>query len=114
LQRYFVVKQAEAEDAENLSIERCVEGQLDEYKLTQQAVEKELQVLEDAAKTDKTGWYKRTGWLEFFQACNLAHVAHQLRVPGPSELRIKLAADLTERLVERSVRGLSTLPQEIC
>jgi hypothetical protein len=66
LQRYFVVKQAKAEDAENLSIECYVEGQLDEYKLTQQAVEKELQVLEDAAKTDKTGWYKRTGWLEFF------------------------------------------------
>jgi hypothetical protein len=55
LQRYFIVKQAKAEDAENLSIERHVKGQLDEYKLTQQAVEKELQVLEDAVKTDKTG-----------------------------------------------------------
>jgi hypothetical protein len=55
LQRYFVVKQAEAEDAENLSIKRHVKGQLNKYKLTQQAVEKELQVLEDAAKTDKTG-----------------------------------------------------------
>jgi hypothetical protein len=55
LQRYFVVKQAKAEDAENLSIKCCIKGQLDKYKLTQQAVEKELQVLEDTAKTDKTG-----------------------------------------------------------
>jgi hypothetical protein len=53
LQRYFVVKQAKAEDAENLSIKCWIKGQLDKYKLTQQAVE--LQVLEDTAKTDKTG-----------------------------------------------------------
>jgi hypothetical protein len=66
LQRYFVVKQAKAEDAENLSIKCYIKGQLNKYKLTQQAVEKELQVLEDAAKTDKTGWYKCIGWLEFF------------------------------------------------
>jgi hypothetical protein len=55
LQRYFVVKQAKAEDAENLSIKHYIKGQLNKYKLTQQAVKKELQVLEDAAKTDKTG-----------------------------------------------------------
>jgi hypothetical protein len=44
--------------------------------LTQQEIEEELQTLEAAAKVDKTGWFKRTGWLEFFKDRNLAHLAY--------------------------------------
>lgn len=40
-------------------------------------------------------------------------MAYQARAPDHSEHRMKLAAELTERLVERSVKGLATLPQEI-
>ncbi|KAF2626978.1 hypothetical protein BU25DRAFT_469294 [Macroventuria anomochaeta] len=82
------------------------------YK-TVKEIEQELQTLKEAARTDETGWFKRTGWLEFFKDRNLAHLAHQARAPDHGEHKIKLAAELTEPLVERSVRGLATLPQEI-
>jgi hypothetical protein len=39
-------------------------------------LEEDIQVMEDAAKTDKTGWFKRTGWLEFLKGWNLAYLAH--------------------------------------
>jgi hypothetical protein len=69
-------------------------------------------VLQDAAKTDKTGWFKRTGWLEHLEGRNLVHLAHQARLTDQGEVKLKLVAQLTERLVERSVKGLSTLAQE--
>lgn len=81
--------------------------------MAQQEIEEELQTLEGAAKTDKMGWFKRTGWLEFFKDWNFAHLAHQARAPDHGEHKIKLAAELTEQLVERSVKGMATLPQEI-
>lgn len=80
-----------------------------EYKTTQPIVEQELQTLEEAAKTDNTGWSKRTGWSEFFKDRNLSHLVYQLC----TRLKIKLAAELTGLLIERCVRGLTTLPQEI-
>jgi hypothetical protein len=67
LQKYFVVDSAVIVNAEHGDVEQTVQAQLAEYKSTQQEVEKELQVLEDAPKTDRTGWFKRTGWLEFFK-----------------------------------------------
>jgi hypothetical protein len=36
-------------------------------------LEEDIQVMEDVAKTDKTGWFKRTGWLEFLKGRNLRH-----------------------------------------
>jgi superfamily II DNA helicase RecQ len=113
LQKYFIVGLADAVDPENASVEAAIEAQLAEYKVTQQEVEEELQTLEDAAKTDKTGWFKRTGWLEFFKDRNLVHLAHQARAPDRGERKLKLAAQLTEGLIERSVKGLATLPQEL-
>ncbi|KAH8723306.1 hypothetical protein GQ44DRAFT_597986, partial [Phaeosphaeriaceae sp. PMI808] len=74
--------------------------------------ERELQILEEAAKTDKTGWFKRTGWLEHFKGRNLVHLGHQVRLPDRGEVKLKLAAELTELLIERSVKGLSTLARE--
>ena len=68
--------------------------------------------MEEAAKTDKTGWFKRTGWLEHLRGRNLAHLGHQARLPNRSEMKLQLAAELTARLIERCVRGLSTLPRE--
>jgi hypothetical protein len=64
------------------------------------------------AKTDKTGWFKRTGWLEHFTNRNLTHLAHQTWLPDQGEVKLRRAAKLTELLVERSVKGLSTLAQE--
>jgi hypothetical protein len=67
LQKYFVVQEAEAQDVRDVDVEVAVQRQLAEYRLTQEEVEEELQTLEETAKTDKTGWFKRTGWLEFFK-----------------------------------------------
>ena len=51
--------------------------------------------------------------MEFFKDRNLVHLAHQARAPDRSEHKLKLAAQLAEGLIERSVKGLATLPQEL-
>jgi hypothetical protein len=94
-------------------LENTVDQRLAEFKSTQEIIEKELQVLDEAAKTDKTGWYRRTGWMEFFKDRNLSHLAYQLRMPDRHEPKLKLAAELTELLIKRCVKGLSSLPHEI-
>jgi hypothetical protein len=40
------------------------------------------------------------------------HLAHQTRLPNRGEVKLRRAAKLTELLVERSVKGLSTLARE--
>ena len=40
------------------------------------------------------------------------HLAHQTRLPDQGEEKLRRAAKLTELLVERSVKGLSTLARE--
>jgi hypothetical protein len=75
-------------------------------------LEEEMHVIKEAAKTNKTGWFKRAGWLEFFKDRNLVHLGHQARLPDRNEAKLKTAAQLIERLIERCVKGLATLPQE--
>lgn len=83
------------------------------WKATSQVEEAKLQVMDaEAAKIDKTGWFKRTGWLEHLAQRNLTHLAFQLRMPDQAEPKLRLAAELVERLIERSVRGLATVAQE--
>jgi hypothetical protein len=56
---------------------------LAEWKTTQARHEEEMRVMAaEAAKTDKTGWFNRTGWLQYFKERNLAHLAHAIRLPG--------------------------------
>jgi hypothetical protein len=71
-----------------------------------------MQVMEEAAKTDKTGWYKRTEWLPFLKGRNLAHMGYIARLPDRSEVKLQTVAELTEKLIEQSVKGLATLPRE--
>ena len=71
-----------------------------------------MDVMGDAAKTDKTGWFKRAGWLEHFKDRHLAHLGYQVRLPDRNEAKLQLAAKLTEQLIENCVKGLSTLPRE--
>jgi hypothetical protein len=68
--------------------------------------------MEDVAKTDKTSWFKRTGWLEFLKGWNLAYLAHQAWLPDCNEVKLQAAAQLTEQLIEKCVKGLATLLQE--
>jgi hypothetical protein len=55
-------------------------------------LEEEMYVMEEAAKTDKTGWFKRAGWLEFFKDRNLVYLGYQARLPNRNEAKLKTAA----------------------
>lgn len=48
----------------------------------------------------------------FLKGRNLAHLGYIARLPDRSEAKLRAAADLTERLIEQSVKGLATLPRE--
>ncbi|KAL6160847.1 hypothetical protein ACJQWK_12002 [Exserohilum turcicum] len=76
-------------------------------------LKEKTQVMEPTAKIDKIGWFKRTGWLTFLEGRNLAHLGYQTRLPDRNEAKLQQAAKLTEELIERSVRGLATLPREL-
>jgi hypothetical protein len=113
LRRYFVVSTAEGASETPRATNVVVQQRLAEWQATQQVYEEEAKILDaEAAKTDRTGWFKRTGWLEHFAQRNLAHLAHQLRLPDRGETKLQRAAQLTELLVARSVAGLSTLARE--
>lgn len=71
-----------------------------------------MQVMEEAAKTNKTGGIKRTGWLPFLKDQNLAHLGYIARLPDRSEVKLQTAADLTGNLIEQSIKGLAFLPRE--
>ncbi|KAF1934999.1 hypothetical protein EJ02DRAFT_428835 [Clathrospora elynae] len=115
LRRYFLVNTANCNPETSVpqEVAAVVGKQLADWKATQQIHNEEAQVMDaEAAKTDKTGWFKRTGWLEHLANRNLVHLAHQARLPDQSETKLQHAAKLVELLVERSVTGLSTLAQE--
>jgi hypothetical protein len=78
----------------------------------QKQIEDNMQVMEEAAKTNKTGWFKRTGWLPFLKGRNLAYLGYIAHLPDRSEAKLRTAADLTENLIEQSVKSLATLPRE--
>jgi hypothetical protein len=75
-------------------------------------IEDDMQVIEEAAKTNKTGWFKRTRWLPFLKGRNRAHLGYVARLPDRSEVKLRTAADLTEKSIEQSVKGLATLLRE--
>lgn len=112
LRRYFTVRaseQPEDQDADQDEVEGLING----WKATQQAQELEAQVMDaKAAKTDRTGWFNRTRWLEHLAERNRVHLAHAIRLPGRDEPKLKQAANAVEKLVEQSVAGLSSLPRE--
>jgi hypothetical protein len=116
LQRYFLVHAANGSSNSTPSVSvmaDTVKSRLAEWAVTKQAHEEKAQIMDrQVAKTDKTGWFKRTGWLEHLAGRNLAHLAHQTRLPDRDEVKLQPAARLVELLVERSVAGLSTLPRE--
>jgi superfamily II DNA helicase RecQ len=112
LQKYFLVDLGVGENGEKLDQNEIVRQQLSKWHEVRQELEKEMQVMAEATKTDKTGWFKRTGWLTFLEGRNLAHLGYQARLPDRNEAKLQQAAKLTEELIERSVCGLATLPQE--
>jgi hypothetical protein len=64
-----------------LEVADVVNERLAEWQLTQHAHKERAQVIDaQVAKTDKRGWFKRTGWLEHFANRNLILLAHQIRL----------------------------------
>jgi hypothetical protein len=115
LQRYFTVNAADTNSEPSIprKVEEVVRRRLAEWKATKQIHDKRAQIMDaEAAKTDKTGWFKRTGWLEHLANRNLVHLAHQVRLPDRDEVNLQVAAKRVEQLMERSVKGLSTLARE--
>jgi hypothetical protein len=114
--RYFVVEagvNGASSSTAARNIADVVGTRLAEWEVTTRAYEEQAQVMDaEAAKTDKTGWFKRTGWLEHLAKRNLVHLAHQIRLPDQDEVKLQRAAKLVELLVERSVAGLCTLARE--
>ena len=109
-QRYFIVRGLEEKVRESKAE---VDTLLAEWKITQTKHEEDMQVMgAEVAKTDKTGWFIRTGWLLHLKERNLGHLAHAVQLPGREERKLKLAAHLVGVLIERSVAGLSTLGRE--
>jgi superfamily II DNA or RNA helicase len=114
LQRYFVVHALEESRASVSDGEKAeVDTLLSEWKSTQERHEAEMQVMDaEIAKTDKTGWFNRTGWPQHFAKRNLKHLAHAIRLPDRDETKLHRAAHAVELLIEQSVAGLSTLGRE--
>ena len=119
MQRYFLVDAADDSSSGALSasvtreVADTVMSTLTEWAVTKQAHEEKAQVMVmQVGETDKTAWFKRTGWLEHLAGRNLAHLAHQTRLPERDEVKLQRAVRLVELLVEGSVAGLSTLVRE--
>jgi len=113
LRRYFIVQVPEYRASGPPVTEEAkaeVDMLLREWKGTLERHEAEMHVMEaEVAKTDKTGWFTRTGWLQHFKKRDLKLLAHAVRLPGRDERKLKLAAHLVEVLIERSVARLSRL-----
>ena len=115
LQKYFIVdcgEGAKEKKSNHDQDDQVVQQQLGEYQKVRQQIEDDMQVMEEAVKTDKTGWFKRTGWLPFLKGRNLAHLGYIARLPDRNEAKLQLAAELAETLIEQSVKGLASLPRE--
>jgi hypothetical protein len=81
-----------------------------------QRVERKAQVeVMDAviAKTDQTGWWKRTDWVTHLGGSNLKHLAHAARLPGKDEPGLRKIGEAVDQMIEDCVKGLASLPQEI-
>jgi hypothetical protein len=80
------------------------------------AQEKHRQELEmadkKAEKTDRTGWFTRTGWPEHLAGRNLQHLAHASRLPDRDEWELRQACKIVDRVIEQSVAGLASLGHE--
>ena len=90
-----------------------IEEQLCAYAAARRQLEEDKQALEATAKTDRTGWFSRTGWTEHLRKRNLIHLAYQVQLPRKDERKLQLAARLTEQLIEQCVQGLASLPREL-
>jgi hypothetical protein len=113
LRKYFIVDMGSSKKEENPTTDNVVLQQLSAYEEVRKELNEDEQVLGDTAKTDRTGWFNRTGWPEHLKKRNLVHLGHQARLPDRNEKKLQLAAQLTEQLIENCVKSLATMPREV-
>jgi len=116
-QRYFVVHAPEENGLVEPSLTKEDEAEAAAIKREWREIrEKHKKMLELAdekvAKTDRTGWFNRTGWPEHLARRNLKRLAHASRLPDWDERLLQQAAKVVDLAIESSVAGLSTLALE--
>ncbi|KAG9886428.1 hypothetical protein KCU98_g17623, partial [Aureobasidium melanogenum] len=118
-QRWFVVKtpdEAEREAASmRQSFPQAKQIQFDSIKEGFQKLkeqwQKEQEILSDKVeKCENTGWWNKTRWREHLKNCNLIHLSHASRLPKKDEEALLKVAAVIEKMVERGVSGLSSMP----
>jgi superfamily II DNA helicase RecQ len=120
LQRYFTVDYKEPDDHEEsvdgistVGFEHEIVYIMEEWDKAVENNKKKLDIVDaEVAKTDRTAWFKRTGWTEHLARSNMRHLSKAIRMPGRDEIVLQRAVVLVDSLVERAVSGLSTLDQE--
>jgi len=120
-QRWFIVNNGNNDDEDESSVEETDAGDgeneaaiiLSQWKAQRLEHEKELEKADEKiAKTDHTGWFKRTGWPEHLAGRNLKYLAYASRVPDRDERQLQQAGKIVDIAIEKSVAGLSTLHPE--
>jgi hypothetical protein len=64
LQKYFIIDLDDGEDREDrekINQNQVILQQLSDYQKVRKEIKDDIQVIEEAIKTNKTGWFKRIG-----------------------------------------------------
>ncbi|TKA55283.1 hypothetical protein B0A49_12685, partial [Cryomyces minteri] len=116
LQRYFTVHVTPDQAADPLvSVEddADVTRILDECRRAKEEHDRDMGKADEmVARTDRTGWFNRTGWPEHLARRNLAHLSHASRMPDGGERLLHQAVKTVDLVIEKSVAGLSSLAIE--
>jgi hypothetical protein len=118
--RWFIVKENHDDDTEGEEDDSAMpvsqvhrQTILQGFRILDDRYREEQEVVDAPMETDQTGWWKKTGWMEHLQGSNKRHLAHAARLLSKDEPILQQVGALVEALVEDSVAGLSTLPQEL-
>ncbi|KAK4947069.1 hypothetical protein LTR66_014220 [Elasticomyces elasticus] len=116
LQRCFTVHVARDQAVDPLvSVEddADVTDILDECRRAKEEHDREMEKADEmVARTDRTGWFNRTGWPEHLARRNLVHLSHASRMPDRGERLLHQAVKIVDLVIEKSVAGLSSLAIE--
>ena len=106
-QRYFIVyvpeeQEQETRRAELDDSEGFVAATLGAWKKTDEDYKRSQEVADaQIAKTDRTGWYNRTGWPEHVAERNLTLLAHTRRLPDRDEKELQQVVRAVDVLIKR-------------
>ncbi|KAG9977930.1 hypothetical protein KCU98_g9749, partial [Aureobasidium melanogenum] len=119
-QNWFVVKTPDQINRERAcggeSLPRAkqiqFDGIRDDFQKLKEQWQKEQEILADKVeKCENTGWWNKTRWREHLKNCNLIHLSYASRLPERDEEALLKVAAVIEKMVERGVSGLSSMPE---